>query len=91
MGRNKREALLHTIWLLVYLKSKEHKMYCNTLTQKSHLQLSQKIQFCIVYYSATILHSVKASMAPPKVLETDGLKGLTSHVSSAEQQHVGTC
>lgn len=46
----------------MYLKkSKEQKLYCYTLTQKFHIQLSQSVQFCIVYYS--ILQTIKAPMA----------------------------
>lgn len=53
----------HVIWLLIYLKSKEHETVCNklhrSLTSKSH----HNVQFHIVYYPITILHTTEA----PKV------------------------
>ena len=85
MDRNKQQSLLYVVWLLVYLKSKEYKTECNTLTHMSQLQVSQNVQFCIVYYSITVLHTREAVVAFSAIaLGRNGLKGLAIHVSSAD-------
>lgn len=68
MGRNKRQALLYPLWLFVYLKSKEYKICCYMLTQKSHLQLTKcSVLYCLLFNS--VRHTIKAPMVLSKGFE----------------------
>ena len=55
----------YPVWLLVYLKSKEYKIYHYTLTQKSHLQLAKcSVLHCLLLNS--IPHTIKAPVVLSK-------------------------